>query len=107
MSKIRLSFVIIAKSYSTTCVIWHDNNCSESFPLHLMPGHVLVPVSLHPGDMAALTLKWSVGPVFHILNYFLSCDSELLETKITLISQIQYMIKKTLPLLFWYLLMQR
>ena len=32
MSEIRLSFVIIAKSYSTTCVIWHDKNCSESSP---------------------------------------------------------------------------
>ena len=32
MSKVSLSFVIIAKSYSTTCVIWHDKNCSESSP---------------------------------------------------------------------------
>ena len=69
MSEIRLSFVIIAKSYSTTSVIWHDSNCSESSSFALMLGRALVPVSLHPRRHGGVNLEMVYCFTFAACNY--------------------------------------
>ena len=57
-SEIRISFVIIAKSYCTTSVFWHDNKLLNHVPICILCSchRALAPVVLHPGKMA-LTLK--------------------------------------------------
>ena len=61
-SKIRISFVIIEKSYRTTSVFWHDNKLLNHVPICILcSGCVLAPVVLHPQQNGGVNLERVYG----------------------------------------------